>query len=226
VRSRALGGRRPSLRFPTVAPYFVVADDAEDIKAHAFFRGVVWDEMHLSRPPWVPTIKRDQSLARWFEDESDIIGTSEDHGSSLDIQPVAEDPTTIGVAITTDHAIPASNGVSLPTIEEASVATDERTNGHLVITEAVESHLPTPDSNANGKKKKSKAKKRPRDKILRDPVTGPTAMAERKAKAFLGYTYRRPEVFALSSSVERAGRAMTRPSVYDIVGVNGALEKL
>jgi protein-serine/threonine kinase len=207
-----------------VAPYFVVADDAEDIKAHPFFRGVIWDEMHLSRPPWIPTIKRDQSLARWFEDESEIMGTSEDRGSSVEVPPTVEDPTTIGLAITADSAIPASNGAPLPTIEEASATTNAATNRHLVyVNEAGETHASTPEKDALGKKKKPKVSKRPRDKVLRDPVTGPTAMAERKAKAFLGYTYRRVEGFALSSAEERVGRTIARPSVYQIAGSIGAV---
>ncbi|KAL2421594.1 Serine/threonine-protein kinase cbk1 [Exophiala dermatitidis] len=39
---------------------------------------------------------------------------------------------------------------------------------------------------------KRKEKKRPRDVILRDPVTGPEALEIRKASAFLGYDYRQP----------------------------------
>ena len=39
--------------------------------------------------------------------------------------------------------------------------------------------------------KKRKEKKRARDKILRDPITGPTAMRMRKAGAFIGYAYRK-----------------------------------
>lgn len=41
-------------------------------------------------------------------------------------------------------------------------------------------------------KPKQKEKKRPRDIILRDPVTGPPALEIRKLGAFLGYDYRQP----------------------------------
>lgn len=43
--------------------------------------------------------------------------------------------------------------------------------------------------------KETKDKKRPRDKILRDPKLGRRAMDVRKRRAFLGYTYRRPEAW-------------------------------
>jgi hypothetical protein len=38
--------------------------------------------------------------------------------------------------------------------------------------------------------------KRPRDKILRDPVCGPTAAEVRKQTAFLGYTFRKSDFMA------------------------------
>jgi hypothetical protein len=46
---------------------------------------------------------------------------------------------------------------------------------------------------------------------------GPIALAERKAKAFLGYTYRRPEVFALGGMEEGAGRKLNRQSVFGVI---------
>jgi len=44
---------------------------------------------------------------------------------------------------------------------------------------------------------RAKAAKRPRDKILRDPITAPIALKVRKQNGFLGYEYRRPEVACL-----------------------------
>lgn len=42
-----------------------------------------------------------------------------------------------------------------------------------------------------------KAKRRPRDKLLRDPVVSKTVMDSRKRNAFLGYTYRIPQMWRL-----------------------------
>ncbi|KIW05724.1 uncharacterized protein PV09_03581 [Verruconis gallopava] len=50
--------------------------------------------------------------------------------------------------------------------------------------------------------------KRPRDKILRDPVCGPIAMEIRKRTAFLGYTFRRSDIACWLSNSERE-RAIT-----------------
>jgi protein-serine/threonine kinase len=215
IRGRYSGVRRPTTRFPSISPYFVVADDAEDIKAHTFFRGIAWDEMEFSRPPWIPTIKRDQSLAKWFEDEAEIMGTSEERGSSVDVVSEMEDPMSNGVAIKSDIMISGSNGVLLPPIHEVKGAT----NGHNTA-DIVGEGIATPLSPTitTIRKKQTKVQKRPRCKILRDPTTGPIALAERKAKAFLGYTYRRPEIFALGHAEERVGRTVARPSVYGIIG--------
>lgn len=37
--------------------YHVYADDASDIKSHRWFRDISWNEMLLSRPPYVPQAK-------------------------------------------------------------------------------------------------------------------------------------------------------------------------
>lgn len=58
-------------------PYFVHSLDAEDIKNDVWFHNVPWDSIHKSIPPWLPTVKRDQDLAKWFESEDQILGTSD-----------------------------------------------------------------------------------------------------------------------------------------------------
>jgi len=72
-----------------------------------------------------------------------------------------------------------------------------------------------PATTQGKKDRRRKEKKRPRDKILRDPFMAATALEVRKSKAFLGYTYRRPEVLGLGLD-ERTGRTMSRPSVFGL----------
>jgi protein-serine/threonine kinase len=120
-------------------PFFVFPNDADDIKAHPFFEDIPWENLHLTTPPWLPAIKRDQDPAKWFDDEDQILKDN----SELDAD--FNEPTA-GLA-----------------------------NGDAPI-------------------------KRPRDKILRDPVTAPMALEARKATAFLGYEYRRPELRRRTSS--------------------------
>ena len=63
---------------------------------------------------------------------------------------------------------------------------------------------------------------RPRDKILRDPDTSKLAMEIRKTSAFLGYTYRRPDIGTLvempDEEVLLKPRRRVRKSVQPLVG--------
>jgi protein-serine/threonine kinase len=54
---------------------FVFEDDARDIKQHPFFRGVKWSELHLRQPPFVPRIRGDQPVTKYFEDEKEILAS-------------------------------------------------------------------------------------------------------------------------------------------------------
>lgn len=51
---------------------FVYSDDATDIKAHPFFRGTRWDEIHRSIPPFVPKV-RGWDDTRYFDDCSLLV---------------------------------------------------------------------------------------------------------------------------------------------------------
>lgn len=51
---------------------FVYPDDATDIKAHPFFQGVRWDEIHRSIPPFVPKVKGWDDT-RYFDDCSLLV---------------------------------------------------------------------------------------------------------------------------------------------------------
>lgn len=57
------------------------------------------------------------------------------------------------------------------------------------------------------KKQKQKGKKKARDKILRDPIAGPTALIVRTKGAFVGYTWRRPKSIRDVLEIER-GRTL------------------
>ena len=65
---------------------------------------------------------------------------------------------------------------------------------------------------------------RPRDKILRDPDTSKLAMEIRKTSAFLGYTYRRPDIGTLvempDEEVLLKPRRRVRKSVQPLVGLH------
>lgn len=140
-------------------------EDAEDIKNHPFFYGIPWENMHDYNPPFTPRV-RSWEDTKYFDDEgpvSDIdSGTSEDDSQALQHDGAKLDPS---------HHRQEAQIISL----ETPAAEPER---ELI-------HLP------NMKQKKPKEKKRPRDKILRDPVVGKMALQMRKDSAFIGYGYRK-----------------------------------
>lgn len=50
---------------------FVHPDDANDVKAHKFFRGVPWDRLHLMQPPFIPNVTGWEDT-RYFEEDVPI----------------------------------------------------------------------------------------------------------------------------------------------------------
>jgi protein-serine/threonine kinase len=54
----------------------VYSYDAEDLKAHKWFRGIPWDRLHLITPPFVPQISSVEDT-HYFEEEEPISDWSE-----------------------------------------------------------------------------------------------------------------------------------------------------
>lgn len=79
-------GRRMSKDSMTPSPLarHVFANDAEEIKSHRFFHGIQWTQMHLMTPPFVPRVKENQSITKYFEEEKDII--TSDSSSYVSLQ--------------------------------------------------------------------------------------------------------------------------------------------
>jgi hypothetical protein len=61
----------------------VFDDDARDIKRHPFFRGINWKELHNRQPPFVPRIRGNQPITKYFEDEKEIMGSNSGHETKL-----------------------------------------------------------------------------------------------------------------------------------------------
>jgi hypothetical protein len=102
---------------PSPPTYLVVENDAEDIKAHPFFQETKWESLCNQPPPFLPRILENQSITKYFDEESGILGE----------------------CTTVQH-------------------------------------------------------RRPRDKVLRDPVLGPVARDIRMLYSFPGYEWRRRRV--------------------------------
>lgn len=188
----------------------VYPNGSEEIKAHAFFHGIPWTEMHLGAPPFVPRVKQKQSITKYFEDEKDIVSeesslyySTRDHGSDqVDglgcnaAELLEQEKIDVGLQSCSDaefQRIREHYGASYPDWKAQRVALLQRQRLEKMHDDDLQEHKP------------KKEKKRPRDKVLRDAVLGKKVMEIRKKKAFFGYTYRRPKPLMLEVTCRTAG---------------------
>lgn len=179
--------------------HYVYADDATDIKAHAFFNGIAWDRLHLSRPPFVPDIKsRDDT--KYFDDD-DPISDVDDASSNCS---ASNDPY-VGLGV--QAAAGAGQVDGAPVLRDVGLGNGLANVGARTEGDAINQAVTTNGSKA---KKSRREKKRPRDRVLRDKEVGRTVLELRKRGAFLGYTYRRP--VGSRDEEERGRRSSSRRS--------------
>ncbi|ETI19280.1 hypothetical protein G647_09112 [Cladophialophora carrionii CBS 160.54] len=200
---------------------FVYDGDAEDIKRHAFFRGIDWDTMHLRRPPYIPRVKGWEDT-KYFQEEEPISDI--DTATTVEearpptamenaVQPSKSKSTqasqhqqegqhivpSMGLKVAPHQDVPVPDadlqpvrGLKNPLLP--AIVNGAPSTGATLVE--IGGHVDPPPENGameNTKPKpKRKEKKRPRDIILRDPVTGPPALEMRKLGAILGYEYRHP----------------------------------
>lgn len=287
---------------------FVFPYDAEDIKAHKWFRGVPWERLHELDPPFVPLL-RSTDDTQYFDDEEPITDLSdsddEDEDEALprpeisvpvvernmidgldgasasgpvvqqEMHKTVPDPgssaaTTINhvhLPLTPDSSPPSPvrreaqssatpKAAATPVVAAAEpVAATIVTNAsrkraereallaktlqpfHCGIQAAVRSWLNVPYDSLRlrnfeiqvdaepglraterdtlkalvrvyGKKEK----KRPRDRLLRDPATKRLAMELRKKTAFIGYDWKRIQVYTQAQSQTSTGHPSLRAS--------------
>ncbi|KAJ4375794.1 hypothetical protein N0V83_001071 [Neocucurbitaria cava] len=177
--------------------HIVYPNDAEDIKAHPFFRHIQWSTFHMTRPPFVPRVHGDQPITKYFDDEAEIMSESDHLDSSSYEAPDLPDP-------------PAPWDPSMAQLLGEEQATPVAEPGGGNKNDGIPL-LPPYEQVCKvfqNVRRRRKEKKRPRDKLLRDPLVGRTVLEIRKKGAFIGYTYRRPR-FSLPDLEERVGA--TRP---------------
>ena len=171
-------------RFKNVTGYYVYPNDAADIKAHPFFNGIRWNDLHLTPAPMIPKVRSWEDTS--YFDDRESVDNPEERSDVSDSEPAEEKP----------KAKPASTG-----IEKLASAIPTR----MPSAQQVPDSSPPMKGNPDAQKALlvEREKKRPRDKILRDKKVGKTALEIRKKGAFLGYTYRRPRGPALAFNTER-----------------------
>ncbi|RMZ66382.1 serine threonine- kinase cbk1 [Pyrenophora seminiperda CCB06] len=188
LRDKAAGMRRH--RSSNNSLHIVYPNDADDIKSHPFFRNIHWSSMHITRPPFVPRVHGGQPITKYFDDEAEIMSAS-DHLDSSSYE--VREELAVPDAVDQEKTMPPL---------QCSI----RQNGKVSSF----THVSVRQSLENIRMRK-REKKRPRDKLLRDPVVGRTVLEIRKKGAFVGYTYRRPK-FSLSDLEEKIEAARIQNS--------------
>lgn len=205
----------------------VYPNGAEDIKAHEFFKGIPWTRMHLMPPPWVPRVRENQSLTKYFEDEKEII-TDE---SSTSLQEHASPELTsaaLGVEYEFWKAEREWQEKLELGLEGCADGELDRVKDHYgarygewkaariqeVANLRAKSHERVDLTQIVAKPKKER--KRPRDRALRDPSVGRKVMELRKKGAFFGYTYRRPKQIVLKENGRVRRTGFSRPTILPV----------
>ncbi|KAF5861779.1 hypothetical protein ETB97_012580 [Aspergillus alliaceus] len=180
--------------------FYVYPNDAADIKAHPFFRGIKWEKLHQSCPPFIPKVKGWEDT-RYFEDADGAAGNDE-------------------LSTTTD----AQN--SGDESEGAEGGPKPMQNPPEPPQDQCSCKGPSPDENTWSDARepptkgleKQKQRKRPRDKMLRDKRIQKTVLKMRKEGAFVGYTYRRPKAVAMAFAPERGRVYLSRGNLSELYG--------
>lgn len=228
-------GRRIGFAPPTQSlnGKHVYPNDAVELKAHPFFVGIPWHRMHLTLPPFVPTVRPNQSITKYFEDEQDIVsdepssyaslkenvdsGASETHirdvmGHHFDkwnIEQRELEKAQVGMESISDH--------EFEYVKQKLGDRYEQWKAHRII-EIRQLQIDKgvdPDAALAAVVKNPKEKKRARDKMLRDPEVGKTVLELRKKGAFLGYTYRRPKPL-FADEARQPNKPSYRPSIIPV----------
>lgn len=199
LRDKAIGARR--VRNINATGNIVIPNDAEDIKAHPFFRNIQWSILQTTRPPFVPRVHGDQPITKYFDDEAEIMSASDHLDSS-------------------SYEVANMDDIPVPPLGTHSMK-DELLHtplGSLKKGDSTKSPYMQVGRSLQKLRRRRKEKKRPRDKLLRDPHVGRTVLEIRKRGAFVGYTYRRPRFTLLELEDKAASRSQLARASMVAVG--------
>jgi len=221
----------------TLTGKHVYPNGAEEVKRHPFFENVPWDHLHMIQPPFIPRVRENQSITKYFEDEQDIV--SEDSSSFVSMKENVDstaseaqiknvmghhfdkwkaerrqrDKAELGMQDYSDDRYEFLKG-------QFGTAFDQwRVNRIAEVRQLQMQKGIDPDAALAAATKRPRERKRPRDKMLRDPEIGKKVLELRKKGAFLGYTYRRPKPFCLEDDVSRSRSWYTRPTIIPVDSV-------
>lgn len=205
--------------------------DADEIKKHPWFSGIPWSQLHLVSPPFVPKVRENQSITKYFEDEKDIVSdATSSYASIKDHVPDGADDNhaaeILGVHFDRWKAEQRQLEKEELMMNECSDSELQRVKEHFgnryeewkarrlvqVAEHCAREGLELPKR----QQKPRKEKKRPRDKVLRDPLMRKAVMEVRKKSAFFGYTYRRPKPIHIDGAVKYRRSHITRPTILPV----------
>lgn len=162
---------------------FVFPDDAEEIKAHRWFKDFPWDRVHTISPPFIPHITSIEDT-HYFDESEPIEDSSASSPSTVDVTP--DDVRAILHDFRTYVQNIAIDLISAPYDSARLRSADHRIDSVFKLTvneRKVLKHF----IRTYGRKER----KRPRDILLRDENTKDVVMDVRRETAFMGYAWRR-----------------------------------
>ncbi|KAF5017752.1 hypothetical protein F66182_10300 [Fusarium sp. NRRL 66182] len=162
---------------------YVFPDDAEDIKAHRWFRHTPWDRLQSMPPPFTPNLKSDDD-AHYFDESEIFEDWSESIPSGIFLN--SEDVKELLFGFSTHVQEKAMELIKTP-FDAAKLRGIDRDLDVSKELQPTEKAILKQFVRFYGHKER----KRPRDMLLRDKETKKTSMRIRKETAFMGYTWRR-----------------------------------
>ncbi|KAK2058899.1 kinase-like protein [Colletotrichum caudatum] len=166
---------------------YVFPNDANEIKAHPWFRGVPWERMRFVRPEWIPDIESFAD-AHYFEEDEPISDWSESVDSNTGdgrADPADLDFEILQVGFEHDVQALVNDFVARPYDSTKLKRFDRDIEDHSELEDAEKEYL-----KCYARRAGQKDRKRPRDILLRDPWVKDDVLRMRKQTAFLGYSWR------------------------------------
>ncbi|KAL7628676.1 hypothetical protein AAE478_000191 [Parahypoxylon ruwenzoriense] len=194
----------------------VYPHDAEEIKAHKWFRDIPWDRLHHISPPFIPQLEgcedthyfdEEEPISDWSESQPEASSETED----LTVNPLMTDgsPANGFLGHSQNRIAPyrSPEKVAVVQAQLAMFPRQVRTMlGKFVSVPYDSAKLKRIDRDIEGlgfdaelceamkafvRMFGHRERKRPRDRLLRDRHTKGMVLEVRKQTAFMGYTYRR-----------------------------------
>lgn len=168
----------------------VYQNDAEDIKAHKWFRDIDFATLHLQQPPFEPEV-RTADDTQYFDEEDPISDFST---STYDQGCATSPPSEASIEAALDGfpretVILAKGFVGRPYDSKRLKGINREIMDMTAMGDEQKEFLMS-FVKAYGRRER----KRPRDRILRDKAVGGEVLSLRKKVAFMGYSYRRIRV--------------------------------